>query len=88
MTNAAQRLAVSSTSTALCQPVSRRGIKECMPSWKEAIWFVGAAVWLLVAALAVHARSRGHALGAIIVAVVFFAAGLFFNRFGIPSGRR
>jgi hypothetical protein len=59
-----------------------------MPGWKEAIWFVGAGVWLLVAALALHAHARQHALGAIVVALVFLAAGKFFARYGIPSGRR
>ncbi len=59
-----------------------------MPGWKEAIWFVGAGVWLLVAALALRAHAPDHALGAIVVALVFLAAGMFFARYGIPSGRR
>ena len=55
-----------------------------MRVWRYAIWFVGAAVWLLVAALSLRFGIRSRTLGAIAIAVVFFAAGMFFARLGEP----
>jgi hypothetical protein len=40
------------------------------------IWFVGAVVWWIDAAVAVHYGNRPHALLALAVACVFFAAGI------------
>lgn len=45
------------------------------------IWFVGSAVWWLDAALVLHRGSRSRALTSLAIAVVFFAAGMFFQRF-------
>ncbi len=53
-----------------------------MQAWGEAIWFVGSAVWLLVAALSLRFHAPGRTLGAMAVAVLFFAAGMFFSRSG------
>ncbi len=55
-----------------------------MRVWTYAIWFVGAAVWLLVAALSLRFGIRSRTLGALAVAVVFFATGMFFANNGIP----
>ena len=55
-----------------------------MRAWTYAIWFIGAAVWLLVAALSLRFDIRSRTLGALAVAVVFFAAGMFFANNGIP----
>ncbi len=49
-----------------------------MRVWRYAIWFIGAAVWLLVAALSLRFRVPSRTLGSLAVAVVFFAAGMFF----------
>jgi hypothetical protein len=40
------------------------------------IWFVGAVVWWIDAAVAVHYHNKPHALLALAVACVFFAAGI------------
>jgi hypothetical protein len=40
------------------------------------IWFVGAVVWWIDAAVAVHYNNRPHAILALAVACVFFAAGI------------
>ena len=45
------------------------------------IWFVGSAVWWLDAALVLHHGSRSRALSSLLIAIVFFAAGMFFQRF-------
>lgn len=45
------------------------------------IWFVGSAVWWIDAALELHRGSRSHALTLLLIAIVFFAAGMFFQRF-------
>jgi hypothetical protein len=44
------------------------------------IWFVGAVVWWIDAALHLHAGSRDHALLAIAVSLLFLAAGVVFRR--------
>jgi hypothetical protein len=40
------------------------------------IWFVGAVVWWIDAAVAVHYANKPHAVLALAVACVFFAAGI------------
>lgn len=40
------------------------------------IWFVGAVVWWIDAAVALHYRHKSHALLALAVACLFFAAGM------------
>jgi hypothetical protein len=45
------------------------------------IWFVGSAVWWIDAALVLHRGSRSRALTSLAIAIVFFAAGMFFQRF-------
>jgi hypothetical protein len=45
------------------------------------IWLIGSVVWWFDAALAVHHGSRERALGSLAVAVLFFAAGMFFQRY-------
>ncbi|MGC2404030.1 MAG: hypothetical protein WA510_29820 [Acidobacteriaceae bacterium] len=40
------------------------------------IWFVGAVVWWIDAAVAVHYGNKTHAILALAVACVFFAAGV------------
>ncbi len=40
------------------------------------IWFVGAVVWWIDAAVAVHYGNKPHAILALAVACVFFAAGI------------
>ena len=40
------------------------------------IWFAGAAAWWIDAAIAVHYGNRGHALLALIIALLFFIAGM------------
>jgi hypothetical protein len=44
------------------------------------IWFVGAVVWWIDAALHLHAGSRNHALLAIAVSLLFLAAGIVFRK--------
>jgi hypothetical protein len=39
------------------------------------LWYIGAGVWLLDAALALHLNHRSHALGAVLVALLFLLAG-------------
>lgn len=65
-------------------------IQAEMRVWRDAVWFVGAGVWLLVAALSLRFHAPGRTLGAMVVAVLFFAAGMFFSRAGVrqPPGKR
>jgi hypothetical protein len=44
------------------------------------IWFVGAVVWWIDAALHLHAGTRNHALLAIAISLLFLFAGVFFRR--------
>ena len=50
-----------------------------MPVWTYGIWFLGSAVWLVVAALSLRFHAPAHTLGAIAIAIIFFAAGMFFS---------
>jgi hypothetical protein len=45
-------------------------------SWTAWIWFAGAAVWWISAALAVHYNHSAHALMSLAVSALFFFAGL------------
>jgi hypothetical protein len=53
---------------------------DTMPALKIWIWFVGAAVWYLDAALNLHYNARGHAILALCVATMFFIAGMVWVR--------
>lgn len=44
------------------------------------IWFVGAVVWWIDAALQVYSGTRGHALLAIVISLLFLLAGVVFRR--------
>ena len=44
------------------------------------IWFVGAVVWWIDAAVSLHAGSRNHAILAIAVSLLFLVAGVVFRR--------
>jgi NADH:ubiquinone oxidoreductase subunit 6 (subunit J) len=44
------------------------------------IWFVGFAAWLADALLSLRRRNLRHARLALMVAIVFFTAGLFYRR--------
>src|SRR5271165_3741482 len=44
------------------------------------LWYIGSAVWLFDAALALHFDRRMHALGAIAVALLFLLAGAAWRR--------
>jgi hypothetical protein len=44
------------------------------------VWFVGAVVWWVDAALQVYSGTRGHALLAILISLLFLAAGIYFRR--------
>jgi len=44
------------------------------------IWFVGFAAWLADALLSLRMRNLLHARLALMVAIVFFTAGLFYRR--------
>ncbi|HTZ90591.1 MAG TPA: hypothetical protein VMA71_09625 [Alloacidobacterium sp.] len=44
------------------------------------IWFVGAVVWWIDAALNLHAGARMHALLAIAISLLFLVAGVIFRR--------
>jgi NADH:ubiquinone oxidoreductase subunit 6 (subunit J) len=44
------------------------------------IWFVGFAAWLADALLSLRMRNMLHARLALMVAIVFFTAGLFYRR--------
>jgi hypothetical protein len=47
--------------------------------WTRWIWFVGCAAWVVDAAVSMHLHDALHARLALMVAVVFLAAGLFFE---------
>jgi hypothetical protein len=52
------------------------------------IWYVGAAVWFLNAAMAMHHGELGRGLANAGISAVFLGAGVFFGRMGKrPSGR-
>jgi hypothetical protein len=44
------------------------------------LWYIGSAVWLLDAGLALHFNRRVHALAAIAVALLFLLAGAVWRR--------
>ena len=45
-------------------------------AWTAWIWFAGAAVWWVSAALAVHYDHRTHAILSLSISALFFFAGL------------
>ncbi len=59
-----------------------------MWAWTYGIWFIGAAVWLVVAALSLRFHAPTHTLGALAIAVIFFAAGMFFSKQSNQPRRR
>jgi uncharacterized membrane protein YjjB (DUF3815 family) len=44
------------------------------------IWFVGCAAWLIDTLVSVHFQNWLHARLALMVAIVFLTAGLFYRR--------
>jgi hypothetical protein len=44
------------------------------------IWFLGFAAWLTDSLISLHLRNWLHARLALMVAIVFFTAGLFYRR--------
>jgi hypothetical protein len=44
------------------------------------IWFVGCAVWVGDGIVQLHYSQRAHAQVAIMLAMLFFVAGLFYRR--------
>ena len=44
------------------------------------IWFVGCAAWIIDALVSVHFQNWLHARLALMVAIVFLTAGLFYRR--------
>ncbi len=44
------------------------------------IWFVGCAVWAADGVLQLHFGARAHAQVAVMLAMLFFVAGLFYRR--------
>jgi len=46
------------------------------------LWYIGSAVWLLDAGIALHLDHRMHALAAIGVALLFLLAGAVWRRKG------
>lgn len=52
------------------------------------IWFAGALVWWISAALAVHYNHKLHALLSLSVSALFFIAGIVWMRMPPPPRRR
>lgn len=46
------------------------------------IWFLGSVVWLLDAAVSIYFHGNLHAIIAAIIALLFFGAGVFFQKNG------
>jgi hypothetical protein len=44
------------------------------------IWYIGSAVWMLDAGIALHLDHRSHALASIAVALLFLLAGALWRR--------
>jgi hypothetical protein len=44
------------------------------------IWFLGAVVWWIDAAVALHYDHKSHALLALAIACLFFAAGMMWRK--------
>ncbi|MHB1023592.1 MAG: hypothetical protein ACYC46_01435 [Acidobacteriaceae bacterium] len=44
------------------------------------IWFAGCVVWLIDCAVSLHYGSNAHAAVALVIAVLFLAAGIFFQK--------
>lgn len=59
-----------------------------MKFWSYGIWFLGSAVWLLVAALSLRFHVPAQTLGSMLIAVLFFAVGMYFARSSPPRPRR
>ena len=59
-----------------------------MRFWTYGIWFAGSAVWLLVTALSLRSHSAANTLGDLALAIIFFAAGMFFARNENQKSRR
>ncbi|WP_263415341.1 hypothetical protein [Terriglobus albidus] len=51
-----------------------------MRPWMVSIWYIGCAVWLGNAWLAIYSRSRLHALVSLLLSVTFFAAGTYYRK--------
>ncbi len=47
-----------------------------MLALKQWIWFIGAAAWYMDAAINLHYGARSHAFLALLVATMFFVAGM------------
>lgn len=56
--------------------------QQKVQKFSQIIWFVGAFVWWFDAAVNLHYGARTHALIALGIAIMFFAAGVFFRRAG------
>lgn len=46
------------------------------------IWFVGCAAWVTDAAVSLHVGARQRAVLALMVAMLFFVAGVFYRQQG------
>lgn len=55
-------------------------------AWTAWIWFAGAVVWWVSAALAVHYNNRLHAIMSLCISALFFFAGLLWLK--MPPRRR
>jgi uncharacterized membrane protein len=51
-----------------------------MRPWMVSIWYVGCAVWLWNAWLAIYGGSRLHALFSLLLSATFFAAGTYYRK--------
>ena len=57
---------------------------RAVPRWAAWVWFAGCAAWVVDAAVSARFRAWAHAELALMVAMLFFAAGLFYR----AQGRR
>ena len=58
------------------RPKNQPKEKPVMLVLKQWIWFIGAAAWYTDSAVNLHYGARNHALLALIVATMFFIAGM------------
>ncbi len=52
------------------------------PAWAAWVWFAGCAAWVVDAAVSLRLRAWAHAELALIVAMLFLAAGFFYRQQG------
>lgn len=52
---------------------------KAVPGWAAWVWFAGCAAWVVDAAVSLRYRAWTHAELALMVAMLFFVAGMYYR---------